>query len=256
MDALAGDVMEHALTFETVSVRYRPGGPEAVSRVTFRVAPGERVALLGLNGCGKTTLLTAAVGLVPFTGTITVAGLTVARDTLRAVRDQVGFLFGVRDDQLLLPHVLHDVAFSLERRGVPRREAREQAQQALVALGAGHLAEMAPHRLSVGQRQRVALAASLVSRPQVVLLDEPSSALDPVGREELAQLLGRQQVSLLMATHDLPFARRVCHRFVMLEGGRVVIETTNINVIEEYQEQQIAQIVEASGVYFATRVSS
>ncbi|NLL83396.1 MAG: ABC transporter ATP-binding protein [Lentisphaerae bacterium] len=244
------------LSFKNVTVRYAAGSQPAVADVTFTVAPGERVGLLGLNGSGKTSLLLAAVGLVNFSGEITTAGLAVVPKNLRRVRDNVGFLFGTPDDQILFPNVLHDVAFTLERRGVPRREAREQAQQALVALGAGHLAEMAPHRLSVGQRQRVALAASLVSRPQVVLLDEPSSALDPVGREELAQLLGRQQVSLLMATHDLPFARRVCHRFVMLEGGRVVIETTNINVIEEYQEQQIAQIVEASGVYFATRVSS
>jgi energy-coupling factor transporter ATP-binding protein EcfA2 len=191
-------------------VRYGSVGAEALRGVSLRVGEGERVALLGLNGSGKTTLLCAAAGLVPFVGRIEVGGVALSSATVRAVRDRLGFLFGVPDDQILFPNVLDDVAFSLERRGVPRETARARAMTALSALGVGALAPQSPHALSQGQRQRVALAGALVAQPPVLLLDEPSASLDPLGQEALAELLAAQNAALLIATHDLAFARRVC----------------------------------------------
>lgn len=219
-----------ALEFRGVTVRYREGGPEALSGVTLRVSAGERVALLGLNGSGKTTLLLAAVGLVPHEGTVTVCGVPLTEATARAARDRVGFLFGTPDDQLLFPHVQQDVAFSLERRGIGRDEAWRRSQETLDRLGVGGCASCAPHTLSQGQRQRVALAGALVSGPELLLLDEPSSALDAVGREELVRLLDAQGAAVVLATHDLAFARRVCRRFVVLEAGRVVEDTAEADV--------------------------
>jgi len=231
-----------ALVYRDVSVHYRAGTPEVVRNVSLSIAPGERVALLGLNGSGKTTVLSAAAGLLPFTGEIEVCGIRLARATERTIRDRLGFLFGVPDDQILFPNVTDDVAFSLERRGVDRAEARAKAAEIMAVLGIGNLASCSPHHLSQGQRQRVALAGALVSAPPLLLLDEPSASLDPVGREELAGLLDAQAAALLLATHDFSFARRVCRRFIVLDGGVIVADTSDPACVVRYEASQIASV--------------
>jgi energy-coupling factor transporter ATP-binding protein EcfA2 len=217
-------VNEPALALEGVHVRYPGSGSSALSDVTLAVAHGERVALLGLNGSGKTTLLLAVVGLVPFTGRITVGGQPVEKRTLEEVRRRVGFLFSVPDDQVLFPRVLDDVAFGLRGRGVPREQSAARAMAALTDMGAAHLAEASPHRLSLGQRKRVALAGTLVTDPVLLLLDEPSGGLDPRGCRELERALEAFPGGVLMATHDFAFAERTCARVVVLGEGRVVAD--------------------------------
>jgi len=215
----------NALALDNVSVRYHPDAPDILRNVTFSLRPGERCALLGLNGSGKTTLLSAIAGLLPFSGEITVCGTSLTPATERAVRDNLGFLFNPADDQLLFPQVLDDVAFTLERRGVPRGKARQLATAALDELGVGGFASSSHCRLSNGQRQRVALAGMLVASPPLLLMDEPTTSLDPVGRDGLARILARQQAALLIATHDADFARQVAQRFLILEGGRIIEDT-------------------------------
>lgn len=234
--------MSDALVYRDVSVRYRAGDSAVVRGVSLNLAPGERVALLGLNGSGKTTLLSAAAGLLPFTGEIEVCGLSLSRATERAVRDQIGFLFSVPDDQILFPNVMDDIAFSLERRGVAREAAKEKAAEVMTLLGIGDLAASSPHLLSQGQRQRVALAGALVAAPPLLLLDEPSASLDPVGKEELAGVLDGQKAALLMATHDLTFARRVCRRFVVLDAGAVVEDSSDPECAARYETSRVAAV--------------
>jgi len=213
--------MESALSFRNVSVRYRPEDPFVLRGISLDIAPGEKVALLGLNGSGKTTLLYSAVGLVPFEGCISVCDVELSRTTERPIRDNVGFLFGIPDDQILFPNVLDDISFTLERRGIPREEARQRVLPIMKSLGIETLAAHSPHRLSHGQMQRVALAGALVSNPPLLLLDEPSAALDPVGKVETAELLASLDTAMLIATHDLGFARLVCNRFVVLANGMI-----------------------------------
>lgn len=215
------------LAFRNVTARYTSETPPVLSDISFSLRPGERVALIGMNGSGKTTLLSAAVGLVPFTGRIDVCGITLEPSTERAVRNQIGFLFGVPDEQLLFPNVLEDVAFSLERLKVPRTEARQRARVLLDRLGVGAYANCSPHQLSQGQRQRVALAGALAAEPPLLLLDEPSAALDRDGKEALAALLELPGTTIMMATHDAAFARRVCQRFILLEGGRIAADSND-----------------------------
>lgn len=211
--------MKSALSFRNVSVRYRPEDPLVLHGISLDIAPGDRVALLGLNGSGKTTLLYSAVGLVPFDGEISVGDVILSKATERSIRDHIGFLFGIPDEQILFPNVLDDIAFTLERRGIPREEARQKVLPVMKSLGIENLADRSPHRLSHGQMQRVALAGALVSKPPLLLLDEPSAALDPVGKEETARLLVSLNTAMLIATHDVGFASLVCNRFVVLANG-------------------------------------
>jgi cobalt/nickel transport system ATP-binding protein len=215
------------LAFQGVSVRYGGGEAPALWDCSFRLAAGERVALLGVNGSGKTTILMAAMGLVPHVGTIEVAGLPLEPARLAEVRDTVGFLFSVPEDQLLFPRVVDDVAFSLLRRGVPAAEAEQRARQTLAELGAEQLAERSPYRMSRGQRLRAALAGILVARPPLLLLDEPSSGLDPAGKRLLVRQLTAIPATTLIATHDLDFARQCCHRYILVHEGRIMAEGTS-----------------------------
>ena len=226
--------MESALSFRNISVRYRPEDPFVLRGISLDIAPGEKVALLGLNGSGKTTLLHAAVGLVPFAGEISVCDVILSKTTERPIRDNVGFLFGIPDDQILFPNVLDDISFTLERRGIPREEARQRVMPIMRLLGIETLASSSPHRLSHGQMQRVALAGALASNPPLLLLDEPSAALDPVGRKETAGLLASLNTAMLIATHDVGFARLVCNRFVVLANGVIAEDCSNPERIAGY----------------------
>jgi cobalt/nickel transport system ATP-binding protein len=219
--------MSAVLSCGDVTVRYRNAAADALRGLSLRVGPGERVALLGLNGSGKTTLFSAVAGLVPFTGVVEVCGLPVTRANLRAVRDRLGYLFGVPDDQLLFPRVLDDVAFTLRRRGLDEKAALSAAQAMLDKLGAGAAADAAPHQLSQGQRQRVALAGVLAAEPPLLLLDEPTASLDPAGKAELARLLDGLPCAILLATHDTAFARRAARRFIVLKAGEVAEDTAD-----------------------------
>jgi cobalt/nickel transport system ATP-binding protein len=211
-----------------------------IARVSFSVAAGERVALIGLNGSGKTTLLLTAVGLVPYEGEIRVAGIPVSRRTVAQVRERIGFLFNVPEDQLLFPKVIEDAAFGLVRRGMAARQAFEKARQILDVLGAASLAETPLHHLSHGQKQRVALAGALATDPSLLLLDEPSAGLDPPGKRALARLLSGLGAAMLVATHDLDFAARLCTRFVMLADGTVVLDGADLlPVLDRWQMNEL-----------------
>lgn len=229
--------MTVALACEKVSVRF--GTVEAVREVSFSVETGERVALFGLNGSGKTTLLLAAAGLVPSTGTIQVAGETMTKKTAAMLRDQIGFLFGVPDDQLLFPDVEEDIGFALRRRGTAKKETAARVSAVMEALGIAALAGRSPHELSQGQRQRVALAGALVADPELLLLDEPSAALDAVGKAALANVLRAVPSAMVMATHDLGFARAVCSRFVIMEDGRIISDSADAETIARYESSVI-----------------
>jgi len=213
-----------ALEFVNVTVRWRPGGSPVLAGVSLALPAGERAALVGLNGSGKTTLLLAAVGVLPFSGAIRVAGTPLTPRTAAQLRRSVGFLFNVPEDQLLFPDALEDTALALLQRGEGREAAMDRARAMLGALGVEEAVGKSVAELSHGQKQRVALAGALVARPSLLLLDEPSAGLDPPGKLELARRLASLDAAVLMATHDLEFAARVCRRFLLLDGGAVAYD--------------------------------
>ncbi|GAA4880437.1 energy-coupling factor ABC transporter ATP-binding protein [Pseudonocardia benzenivorans] len=202
-----------------------PGGTPALRGVDLRIDPGERVALLGPNGAGKTTFVLQLNGiLTPTAGTVAVGGLPVRKPNLQEIRRRVGIVFQDPDDQLFMPTVREDVAFGPANFGVTGAELTARVDAALAEVGmAGH-ADRSPLHLSGGQRRRVALATVLACDPEILVLDEPSSNLDPVARRELAETLLRLDRTLLMVTHDLPYALQLCPRSVVVDDGRVVAD--------------------------------
>ncbi len=202
-----------------------PGGHQALFGVDLHVHAGERVALLGPNGAGKTTFALHLNGiLTPGRGSVTVSGLPVTGDSLLEVRRRVGIVFQDPDDQLFMTTVRDDVAFGPANLGVRGAELDARVAEALRAVGVEDLAGRAPHHLSFGQRRRVAIATVLAMRPEILVLDEPSSNLDPTSRRELADILRSLDVTVLMVTHDLPYAVELCERSVVLSEGTVVAD--------------------------------
>ena len=213
-----------ALELDRVVYEY-PDGHRALNGIDLRVENGERVALLGPNGAGKTTLVLHLNGILePSGGTVTVGGLPVAKPHLREVRRRVGLLFQDPDDQLFMPTVAEDVAFGPANLGLRGEELELRVKQALDAVGMADAAERPPHHLSFGQRRRVAVATVLAMEPEILVLDEPSSNLDPAGRRELAEILTSLDLTMLMVTHDLPYALELCPRSVIIDDGRIVAD--------------------------------
>jgi cobalt/nickel transport system ATP-binding protein len=202
-----------------------PDGHQALYGVDLHVHPGERVALLGPNGAGKTTLVLHLNGILePGAGSVTVSGLPVTRKNLAEVRRRVGIVFQDPDDQLFMPTVREDVAFGPRNLGVRGAALDRSVMDALEQVGMAEHVDRPPHHLSFGQRRRVAVATVLAMRPEVLVLDEPSSNLDPASRRELADILRSLPVTLLMVTHDLPYALELCRRSVILDDGLIVAD--------------------------------
>ena len=214
-----------------------PDGHQALFGVDLVVGRGERVALLGPNGAGKTTLVLHLNGILTAgIGTVRVAGLEVRprdRETLREVRRRVGIVFQDPDDQLFMPTVRDDVAFGPANLGLEGRALAARVAAALDAVGMSEVADRPPHHLSFGQRRRVAVATVLAMEPEVLVLDEPTSNLDPASRRELAEVLDALEVTMLVVTHDLPYALELCERSVVLSGGTVVADGPTADVLAD-----------------------
>ncbi|MFJ8585928.1 energy-coupling factor ABC transporter ATP-binding protein [Streptomyces sp. NPDC093595] len=202
-----------------------PDGHQALFGVDLTVERGERVALLGPNGAGKTTLVLHLNGILGGgVGTVEVAGLPVAKANLAEIRRKVGIVFQDPDDQLFMPTVREDVAFGPAAAGARGAELEAVVTKALARVGMEAYADRPPHHLSFGQRRRVAVATVLAMEPEILVLDEPSSNLDPASRRELADILRSLDVTVLMVTHDLPYALELCPRSVVLSEGVIAAD--------------------------------
>lgn len=216
--------MTPSLQMTDVAFAY-PDGHQALFGVNLTINKGERVALLGPNGAGKTTLVLHLNGLLSGgLGTISVAGLDVAPENYPEIRRRVGVVFQDPDDQLFMPTVHDDVAFGPANLGLTGDELEERVRWALDLVGMSEFSDRPPHHLSFGQRRRVAVATVLAMEPEILVLDEPSSNLDPAGRRELAEILTSLDITMLMVTHDLPYALQLCPRSVILDGGVIAVD--------------------------------
>jgi cobalt/nickel transport system ATP-binding protein len=231
--ARAGTDAAPAVELRELSYAY-PDGTPVLESVSLRIAPGERVAILGPNGAGKTTLALQLNGMLEGArGEVAIHGETLTAKTRREIRRRVGLVFQDPDDQLFLPTVRADVAFGPANLGLEGDALRERVDEALARVALTDLADRAPHALSAGQRRRAALAGVLAMRPDVLVLDEPSSHLDPAARRELADVLASLRLTVLLITHDLPYALELCPRAIVLDQGQVVADGPTREVLAD-----------------------
>jgi cobalt/nickel transport system ATP-binding protein len=211
-----------------------PDGREALRGFDLRVGAGERVALLGPNGAGKTTFALHLNGIhLPDEGVVRIGDLAVEEANLTEIRRRVGLVFQDADDQLFMPTVAEDVAFGPANLGLRGDDLHVRVAEALAAVGAENLADRTPHHLSGGERRRVALATVLAMRPDVLVLDEATSGLDPAGHRELVDVLRTLPMTQLVITHDLPFALELCERAVIVDRGLVVADSATAAVLSD-----------------------
>lgn len=222
-----------AVEVENLSYTYPDGSP-ALDDISFRVETGESLAVVGANGAGKSTLLLHLNGcLIPQTGRVRVDGMAVTNHSLAVVRRTVGMLFQNPDDQLFMPTVFQDVSFGPLNMGLGLDEVEARAADALERVGAAGLAEKAPYHLSSGEKRTVAIATLLAMDPAILVMDEPSSGLDPGARRRLIHLLGGFGHTKILATHDLDLALEMCGRVVIISRGRIAADGDAALILED-----------------------
>lgn len=209
---------------ELVGLRHRyPDGTEALRGVDLAIAEGRSLALLGPNGAGKSTLLLHLNGILrPTEGSVRLDGMAITPATVKQARERVGLVFQDPDDQLFMTTLYEDIAFGPLNQGLPAAEVDELVHRALHAVGLADAASRPGHHLSFGQRKRAALATVLVMKPRVLVLDEPTSNLDPHSKREMVALLASLGTTALIATHDMDVAWQLCADAAVLDGGKVV----------------------------------
>jgi len=268
--------MSNILEISGLSFRYPDSPKKAISDFDLSVPEQEVVVLAGPSGCGKSTLLRAVNGLIPhmytgdYSGHVRVAGSVVKDSAMRDLAQKVGFLFQNPENQIFMFTVERDIAFGLENLGVPRAEMRTRVDEAMRLLEIEDLALRAPHELSDGQKQRVALAGVLAMNPRLVILDEPTSLLDPKTASELVGLVGRLRKELgttfVVVEHRLDLLVKVADRMVVMSEGRKVLEGTPKEVLFGDQAEaygvstpsvtKVQKMLAADGVLAADRLLS
>jgi cobalt/nickel transport system ATP-binding protein len=217
------------------NLRYRyPDGTVALDGVDFVLNIGESVAVFGPNGSGKTTFVLHLNGLLIGEGSVSVCGLPVDKQNLPAIRRKVGMVFQDPDEQLFMPTVLEDVAFGPLNLGRSREESIHAAEHALESVGMQGSMGKAPYHLSEGEKRRVAIAGVLVMQPEILVLDEPTTFLDPRGQHELLELLRGLPQAKLIVTHNTRFAEAVADRAVFFEKGRIAGQGAPAEIIRRF----------------------
>ena len=220
-----------------------PDAPGALEGVSLDLAPGEALGIVGANGAGKSTLLLLLAGVLPPSrGRFVLDGAKIPTPFPPSVRRRLGVVFQDPDDQLFLPTVYEDVAFGPRHRGLSPQEVHAAAWGALERVGARHLAPRMPHALSGGEKRLAALAAALAPAPDVLLLDEPSAALDHRARRHLIDLLRALPEARIVASHDLDLVRDVCPRVVILREGRLFAQGATEDLLRD------ASLLDAAGL--------
>jgi cobalt/nickel transport system ATP-binding protein len=210
-----------------------PDGTPALAGVNLEVQAGESLALIGPNGAGKSTLLLCLAGLLPYSGAIYVQGELLTESNARAMRRRIGLIFQDPDDQLFMPVLEEDVAFGPQNLGLDSTEVERRVRAALKHVNLLDKRNRPPHHLSYGEKRRAAIATTLAMEPEILLLDEPTSNLDPATRGELIRYLRTLPATKIVSTHDLDLAAALCSRCAVISGGKLVAEGRSEEILKD-----------------------
>lgn len=224
--------MDKVVDIENLSFSY-PDGHQGLKDINLAVYPGENLAVIGPNGAGKSTLLLHLNGILHGNSMVRICELPVEEKNLKEIRRKVGLVFQDPEDQLFSPTVFDDVAFGPINMGYSELEVKQRVAQALKWVGMDGYEQRSPHHLSVGERKRIAIATVLSLNPQLLVLDEPTSNLDPRSKWSLIELLRQLPMTKVIAAHDLELVSALCQRTIILDEARIVAESTTTNILND-----------------------
>jgi cobalt/nickel transport system ATP-binding protein len=224
--------MDKVIEIKNLSFTY-PDGHRGLKDVNFAVCPGENVAVIGPNGAGKSTLLLHLNGILRGNSTVKICGLTVVEKNLKEIRKKVGLIFQDPEDQLFSLNVFDDVAFGPINMGYSESEVKRRVAQALEWVGMVGYEQRSPHHLSVGEKKRIAIATVLALSPEILVIDEPTSNLDPRSKWSLVELLNQLPITKIIATHDLELVRALCHRTVVMDEGKIAADGKTESILND-----------------------
>ncbi len=220
------------IEFKDVNFSYEKG-TKVLSDINFSINGGESVGLIGCNGAGKSTLMKVLLGILPHEGEIKVEDLTVTKETLPEVRRKLGFVFQDSDNQMFMPTVFEDMMFGPMNYGHTKEEATARVDEVLEELGLTYLRDRYNHKISGGEKRMAAIATILAMRPKVILMDEPSIALDPENRRRVINAINKLDVTKVIASHDLDMILDTCDRVILMHDGVVVADGPTNEILND-----------------------
>ncbi len=210
------------IEFRNVSFSY--GEAPVVENLSFSIPKGETVGLIGANGAGKSTIMKLMLGLISGSGEIKVDGLPINRENLAEIRKKIGFVLQDSDNQMFMPTVYEDMIFGPRNYGLSKEETDRRVDAVLAQLGLQSLKHRHNHKISGGEKRMAAIATILAMEPEMILMDEPSTALDPVNRRTVINTINRLPQTKLIASHDLDMILDTCQRVILLSHGTIVAD--------------------------------
>ncbi len=224
--------MDEVIKIDSLSFNY-PDGQPALSNICLTARQDETVAIIGRNGAGKSTLLLHLNGILHNNGAVKILGRQVDDKNLRWVRSKVGLVFQNPDDQLFSPTVFDDVAFGPINMGYSETEVCQAVARALDWVGMTGYEQRSPYHLSIGEKKRIAIATVLSMSPEILVIDEPTSNLDPRSKWSLIGLLKRLPMTKIVASHDLELVRALCLRAIVLDHGQVIADGATDHILAD-----------------------
>jgi len=223
----------HHIICKNISFSYDKNA-EILHDISFTAGHDDAIGLIGANGVGKSTLMRILVGLeLEFTGEVTIGEIKLTKKTLPRVREKIGYVFQDSDNQLFMPTVYEDIAFAPRNYGLDPQQVEERVQHALDLIGIDYLRNKQPYKMSGGEKKLAAISTILAMTPDVILMDEPTIALDPKNRRRLINILNSLDHIKIIASHDLDMVLETCNRVILMSDGKIIADGLTRDILTD-----------------------